>query len=89
MDEHRFAIAERSSEALDGAIQVGQTGRLVQVVEPRTKERLGLVRLAEASGREQTADRPGEVELLLEPFNRGGFGFGRKKPARARTIADG
>src|SRR5215470_14998836 len=58
------------------------------MAEARAQERFRLVGCSEAPSGEQPADCPREVQLALEPFDRGGIRLGRKKPARSGTIAD-
>ena len=80
-------VAQRAHETLDGPIEIGEALRLVQVIESRAKERLGVVGLAESARREQTADGPRQMELLLQPLDCGSIRLRREQPARSRAIA--
>ncbi len=66
MDENRLLVANRAREAIDGAIEVGELGRLVQMVEPRPQIGLRVIRFSESANGEQSADGVREAELVLK-----------------------
>ncbi len=89
VNENRLTGAHRSRQTLDGTIEIGQAFRLVQMVEPRAKECLRVIGLAQSARGEQAANGPRQMQFLLQPLDRRSIRLGRKKPARPRAVAHG
>src|ERR1044071_2179594 len=87
MHENRLGLAELARDAFDGAVEIGETVGLVQLIETRPQMRLGVVRRAVTAQRQQATDRPRKMQLLLKPLDESRVRLEWQEPSRPRTSA--
>jgi hypothetical protein len=85
MDQNRLLVPNGARDTLDRAIEVGESCRLVEMIEARPEVSLGVIRLAESANGEEATHRVRQAELFLELRDDRRIRLLRQQPPAAGT----